>query len=254
MYLVRPQESWDEDGVPRLVRAEPSYIFLSSHVAARTVELMAESADTLRERLASAFDHPPTRGAAGKLVESILHQALLRGSVDPLGVGGHGLSELAFIGEAPNFILEAHMTLPPPPLYLRPQSQTFAAVDAIVVTDTVLWLVQSSVSDRHSLVFKTLLAILLRLEKQGIKVHGRRLVYCPIGTDDQRVGSVARSAAWKLKALKAADSADRTRELGQTSEKSLNWFMKLDVEGHWFANLNGLTRVWPAPEEDTAAA
>jgi hypothetical protein len=26
MYLVRPQESWDEDGVLRLVRAEPSYI------------------------------------------------------------------------------------------------------------------------------------------------------------------------------------------------------------------------------------
>ncbi|KAJ7811140.1 hypothetical protein B0H14DRAFT_2860743 [Mycena olivaceomarginata] len=254
MYLVRPQESWDEDGVPRLVREEPSYFLLSIHVAARTVELMAESADTFRERLASAFDHPPTRGAAGKLVESILHQALLRGSVDPFGVGGHGLSELALIGEAPNFILEAHLTLPEPPLYLRPQSQTFAAVDAIVVTATVLWLVQSSVSDRHSLVFKTLLAILLRLEKQGIKVRGRRLVYCPIGTDDQRVGSDARSAARKLKALKAANSADRTRELGQTSEKSLKWFMKLEVEGHWFANLNGLTCVWPAPEENTAAA
>ncbi|KAJ7918320.1 hypothetical protein B0H13DRAFT_1993292, partial [Mycena leptocephala] len=95
MYLVRPQESWDEDEVPRLVRAEPTYIFLSSHVAARTVELMAESADTFRERLASAFDHPPTRGAAGKLVESILHRALLRGLVDPFGVGGHSLSELA---------------------------------------------------------------------------------------------------------------------------------------------------------------
>ncbi|KAJ7741209.1 hypothetical protein DFH07DRAFT_943611 [Mycena maculata] len=175
MYLVRPQESWDEDGVPHLVRAEPTYMFLSNQVAARTVELMAESADTFRERLASAFDHPPTRGAAGKLVESILHRALLRGSVDPFGV-------------APNSILEAHMTLPPPPLYLRPQSQTFAAVDAIVVTDTVLWLVQSSVSDRHSLIFKSLLAILLPLEKQGVKVNGLRLVCCLIGTDDQRVG------------------------------------------------------------------
>jgi hypothetical protein len=253
MYLVRPQESWDEDGVPRLVRAEPTYIFLSSHVAARTVELMAESADTFRERLASAFDHPPTRGAAGKLVESILHRALLRGLIDPFGVGDHGLSELA-LGEAPNFILEAHMPLPPPPLYLRPQSQTFAAVDAIVVTDTVLWLVQSSVSDRHSLVFKTLLATLLRLEKQGIEVTGFRLVFCLIGTDDQRVRSVARSAARKLTALKAADSADQTRELGQSETVVNRLITKMDVEGYSFVTLIELTRVWPAPEEDTAVA
>ncbi|KAJ7016202.1 hypothetical protein C8F04DRAFT_570682 [Mycena alexandri] len=238
---------------PHLVRVEPTYIFLSSQVAARTVELMAESAHTFRKRLASGFDHPSTLGAAGKLVESILHRALLRGSVDPFGVGGRGLSELPLIGEAPNFVFKAHMTLPPPPLYLRPQSQTFAAVDAIVVTDTVLWLVQSSASDRHSLIFKTLLAILLRLEKQGIKVHGVRLVYCLIGTDDQRVRSAARSAARKLTALKAADSADRTRELGQ-SETVVNWLMKLDVEGYSFVTPNGLSRVWPAPEEDTAVA
>ncbi|KAJ6454665.1 hypothetical protein C8R45DRAFT_1037644 [Mycena sanguinolenta] len=253
MYLVRPQESWDEDGVPRLVREEPTYIFLSSYVAARTVELMTESAETFRERLAAATDDPPTRRAAGKLVESILHRALFRGSVDPFGVGGHGLSELALIGEAPNFVFEAHMTLPPPPLYLRPESQNFAAVDAIVVTDTAIWLVQSSVSDRYSLVFKTLLAILLRLEKQGIKVNGVRLVYCLIGTDERRVGSDARSAARKLTELKAADSADRTRELGQ-SEPVVKWLMKLDVEGYSFVTLNRLTRAWPAPEEDTAVA
>jgi hypothetical protein len=146
------------------------------------------------------------------------------------------------------------MPLPPPPLYLRPQSQTFAAVDAIVVTDTVLWLVQSSVSDRHSLIFKTLLAILLRLEKQGIKVYGVRLVYCLIGTDDQHVRSVARSAAQKLTALKAADSADRTRGLGQSETVVNRFIMKLDVEGYSFVTLNELTRVWPALEEDTAVA
>jgi hypothetical protein len=249
MYLVGPQESWDKDDVLRLSRVEPSYRFISRYVAARTVELMAESADTFRERLASVFDDPRTREAAGTLVESILHRALLRGSVAPFGVGGHGLSELELIGEAPDFILEAHMTRPPP-LYLRPQSQRFPPVDAIVVTDTVLWLVQSTVSDRDKFIFKTLLAILLRLEKQGIKVSGVRLVYCLVSTDDH----VMRSAVRKLTALKAVDSADRTRELGH-SGAVVNWFMdNLDVEGYLFATPEGLTRLWPAPEEDTAVA
>ncbi|KAJ7891256.1 hypothetical protein B0H14DRAFT_2688341 [Mycena olivaceomarginata] len=232
---VGPLESWDEDDVLRLSRVERSYRFISRYVAARTVELMAESADTFRERLASVFDDLRTREAAGKLVESILHRALLRGSVAPFGVGGPGLSELALIGEAPDFILEAHSMTLPPPLYLRPQSdsQRFAPVDAIVVTDTVLWLVQSTVSDRrHEFIFKTLLAMLLRLEKQGIKVSGVRLVYCMVGTDDRRVGRVAREAVRKLTALKAVDSADRTRELGH-SGAVVKWFMdNLDVEGY----------------------
>ncbi|KAJ7738085.1 hypothetical protein DFH07DRAFT_841473 [Mycena maculata] len=249
MYLVRPQEKLDVDGVPRLVREEPTFDFLSSYVATRIVELMDQNLDTVRERLVSAFDNPLTRSAAGKLVESMLHRALRRGLVAPFGVGGRRLSELALIGKAADFILEAHVALPPPPLYLRPQSQNFAAVDAIVVSDAVLWLIQSSVADWHSTVFKTLIAILVRLEQKGIKVDGVRLVYCLVGTNDQRVGRLVRAATKKLTALQAARQVDRVRELGQRVSV-VNRLLKLDVEGYTFSTLTGLTRVPPAPEEE----
>ncbi|KAJ7777465.1 hypothetical protein B0H16DRAFT_958741 [Mycena metata] len=242
MYLLRPLETYNEDGVLQISREVPMYSLLSSCVAARAVELSGTLDDIFRARLASAFDHPPTRGAAGKLVESILHQALRRRSVDPFGVGP-GLFELRLIGEAATFIIE---TAPrPTPVYLRPLSQTFAAIDAIVVTDTTLWLIQSTVADSHSFVFKTLLAVLLRLEKKGYNVKNRRLVYCPIGTDEGRVKTVARSAARKLNALKGVTPEDRTLELGQVLKES-NWFVEsLQVEGYYFVALEELTRVWP---------
>ncbi|KAJ7100592.1 hypothetical protein B0H15DRAFT_454455 [Mycena belliarum] len=147
MYLVRPQESWDENEV-FCVRRTPAYDFASTHIAARVVELIALYSLNFQEWLAIAIDRPATRGAAGKLVERILYRVLVSGSDNPLGLGGR-LSDLALIGEAPNFILGAGTTLPPTPLYLLPESYS-AALDAIIVTDTVLWLVQSAASDQHS--------------------------------------------------------------------------------------------------------
>ncbi|KAJ7211146.1 hypothetical protein GGX14DRAFT_394108 [Mycena pura] len=239
MFLLGPKEFWDEDGVPQLDRSEPAAIFLSIHIAARTPELVVQAEDELRKRLASTFNSSATCGAAGELVEGILHQELCRGSVDPFGVGGHGLSILTLIGQTTDFIFESHGMLP---LYLRPKSRYFA-VDSIVVTDTMIWLVQSTMSDRHS--FKTLLSILLRLEQQGINIDGARLVYCLIGTNGWRVGTVARLVAQKLVALKATTTANREQELGQNAKIVDRLLLKFDVEGYSFANLKELKRVWP---------
>ncbi|KAJ7134744.1 hypothetical protein C8R44DRAFT_434410 [Mycena epipterygia] len=113
MYLVRPREELDEDGAPRLLWDERTFDFLSNYVASRTVELMEQNLDTVRDGLVSAFDDPLTHSAAGKLVESMLHRALRRGSLAPFGVGGRRLPELALIDKAADFILEGHAMFPP---------------------------------------------------------------------------------------------------------------------------------------------
>ncbi|KAJ7198316.1 hypothetical protein GGX14DRAFT_573553 [Mycena pura] len=241
MFLLGPKEIWDEDGVPHLDRAEPAAIFLSIHIAARTPELVVKAEDDLRKRLASTFNYATTCEAASELMEGILHQELRRGPVYPFGVGGHGLSILTLNGQATDYIFESHGTCP---LYLRPKSRNFA-VDSIVVTDTVIWLVQSTMFDRQSLIFKSLLSILLRLEILGINVDRVRLVYCLIGTIGRRVEKAAYSAAEKLEALKATTAVNQERELGQNAKVVDRLLPKFDVEGYSFANLKELTRVWP---------
>ncbi|KAJ7226121.1 hypothetical protein GGX14DRAFT_643005 [Mycena pura] len=251
-YLVRPEECLDENGVLCLNRKKAVHTFLTIHIASRTTDLVEESGDNFRKRLARAFDSPQTRGAAGQLVESILHRAVVKQSVDPFGVGGKRLSVMMMIGKASEFILESHRTSPSPPLYVRPDSPNLTSVDAIVVTDSVLWLVQSSLGDWHPLVFRTLLAIILQLEKRHLKLDDLRLVYCLVGTDERRVRSIVCSATEKFLTLRAATAADQAQELRQ-QPKDINSLrlMGLEIEGYWFAeSLEQLARVVPAPRED----
>ncbi|KAJ7773229.1 hypothetical protein B0H16DRAFT_1451051 [Mycena metata] len=219
VYLVGPKESWTKDGVCRLNRAEPDYLFLSSAIAHRTVKLMVKSGDLFQQQIVSAFDHSPTRGAAGQLVESILHHALFRGSVDPFGVGGPGLPKLDLIGEAGNFVFEAHIGLPQPPLYLLPQSRTFAAVDAMIL-----------LPQKHAGYSRP-----AQLKKLNFDVNRANLVYCAIGTDGKRARSVARSVARKLQAINGVGPNAR-------------------VQGYFFVDdLTGLTRVWPEGSDSVDA-
>jgi hypothetical protein len=111
-------------------------------------------------------------------------------------LAGTSLSELTIISEAANFVFEANAQLPSLPIYLRPRS--YAAVDAVLVTDTVIWLIHTSVSDRYSPVFRKLLLI-LQLEKRGINVQCR-VVYCLVGINEKDIQEVARSAVQSLEA------------------------------------------------------
>ncbi|KAJ7204817.1 hypothetical protein GGX14DRAFT_459855 [Mycena pura] len=251
LYLLRPQEKLDAHGVPYLDREESTLNWLSDYVVTCTVELMDRNLDNIRDQLVSAFDDPRTRGAAGKLVENMLHRALRRRVVAPFGVGGCGLNVLGLIGKADNFTLEGHMPTPRFPLYLRLQSQNFAAVDAIVVSGVAIWFVQSSVGDSHSTIFKTLLAILVQLKQLRFKVNGVRLVYCLVGVS-QSVGRLARAATRKLAALKAANPTDREQELGQTG-RVVNWLWELDVEGYMFSTMTELTQVEINDEDESGS-
>ncbi|KAJ7470176.1 hypothetical protein B0H11DRAFT_2041681 [Mycena galericulata] len=176
MFLTQTQEVLDEAGRPFLERREYSLNFLSNYIASRTVELMERHVEKVRQQLAQAFDSPRTCSAAGKLVESMLLHALIHGKIDlPAAFGGGPVAgQLELIGKAEDFVLETHTPhqCDSRPLYLRPQSPNFAAFNAILVTEDIL----------------------ARLKTNKITVDSLDLVYCPIGTDEDRVKKLVRLA------------------------------------------------------------
>ncbi|KAF8206330.1 hypothetical protein K438DRAFT_1817012 [Mycena galopus ATCC 62051] len=240
MFLIQPQEVFDEAGRPSLQRKEYSFHFLSNYIASRTAELTEWHVEKVR-RLAQDLDNHRTRSAAGKLVESMLHRALIHQKIDlPAAFGGGPVAgELELIGKAEELFLE---TQAPDrrdcrPLYLRPQwAPNFAAVDAILVTATVLCLF-SSLDTTDSRVIKTILQILTRLETNKIAVDSLRLVYCVVGPDEDRVKRLVREASNTLTALQASP---QPRDLRDLSQIALTRLGKLQVEGFTFDPEKGL--------------
>ncbi|KAJ7068832.1 hypothetical protein C8F01DRAFT_624166 [Mycena amicta] len=240
MFLIQPLEVLD-DGQGSLQRNKCSFHFLSNYVASRTVELMEQRLDNIQQQLAIAFASPDTRPAAGKLVESILHRAFIKQKIDLPNAFGGGKIEGAFelIGKAENFFLEisASDQRNCRPLYLRPQSPNFAAVDAILVTKTVLCLIQCSLTDTHSHDIKTLLQIVARLETHHIEVDPLKLLYCVVGINKDRVKQLVCEGTKKLKALQASVQA---QGLGHLSQITVTLLSRLEVVGFTLHTWSGL--------------
>ncbi|KAF9016529.1 hypothetical protein BDZ89DRAFT_1141407 [Hymenopellis radicata] len=219
MFLVRPLEVIDRDGQSSLERGLCSFNFISNYVASRTAEQMEQHIEKVRQQLARAFNSPNMRSAAGKLVESMLHRALIHRKIHVPAIFGGGLvkGELELIGQAKDFLLETHVQEQRTcrPLYLRPQTSDFAAVDAILVTADIL----------------------TRLKTNKIEVDLLRLVYCIVGTDEDRVKKLVCKASEKLTALQANPQA---RELGDTSKLACTRLNKLEVKGFMVDMQKGL--------------
>ncbi|KAJ7070533.1 hypothetical protein C8F01DRAFT_382403 [Mycena amicta] len=232
MFLIRPAEVFDAAGKPSFIRQNRSLHFVSNYVASRTVELMEQRFDNVRKHLADALDIDATRPAAGKLVESILHRALVERKIDlpPAFGGGQVAQGLELIGNTDNFILQTRAQ-DHRPLYLRPQLPDFGAADAILVTETALCFLQCSLSSSHSCVGKTLLQVLDRLDtSEKIVVDSRKLLYCVVGMDEGRVKQLGREEAQKLKALQA-------QGLGNLSSIAVTRLRRLEVVGFTLGEL-----------------
>ncbi|KAJ7620564.1 hypothetical protein DFH06DRAFT_1234220 [Mycena polygramma] len=246
LFLIRPREELDPAGLPRVVRNEPSYYFVSEYVVKRTLQLMDQNlldANTLR----GWFSNPLTRPAAGKLVEYILHRALRRAphGFSPFGIGGRQLTVIGVFGNARDFSIES---LPSAPFYVRPQDHNFGAVDSVMVTDAGIWLIRTSSTSWQFSVFETIVAILVQLHKQGVKVDNLRQVYCVVGTDEHRVCRLVRKTIKELAVFNDALRA-RFRELGQPAG-ALNRPFRLEVEGYMLSKFGVLTAVSVPLEED----
>ncbi|KAF9027521.1 hypothetical protein BDZ89DRAFT_805438 [Hymenopellis radicata] len=125
-----------------------------------------------------------------------------------------GTSQL--IGKATNFVSEPRR-FDVRPLYLQPKALNFsAAVDAILVTDKTLGLLQTSPSASHTRNFGTMLRTIARLpEGANVAVDGfDEVLYCLIGTRSERLQKLVAEAKGRLEELQQLDSHKLSEELG----------------------------------------
>ncbi|KAJ7129343.1 hypothetical protein C8R44DRAFT_75777 [Mycena epipterygia] len=232
VFLVQPLVVRDERGLSHLQRTDYCAKFLSPHIAETTFELAQDQLERLQGQLAMALDINATRSVAGRIVEGLMHRALIQNDIKLPAVFGDATvaTTLELSGKAGSFVC-ATPTGPGPiprPLYLRPQSSTFAAVDAILVTDDITGLIRTSLSkSHHPKDYAMMLRIMSRL-RGGARV--------------QLVNEATRT----LEALQALDDKTLGQKLGIKSSKIAHTRLsRFRVVGYIFDTNQGFTQVLP---------
>ncbi|KAJ7704338.1 hypothetical protein B0H17DRAFT_1193585 [Mycena rosella] len=233
-------------------RSSPVHQFLSDAIIRLITALLPKHFDRIRAQLIEAFEFPDTRPLAGKLVECTLHRALVGNDDDDdaqqdlsadLG-GGKVAASIELVGTPKHFVLEARGKdkIAARPLYLRPQLSNFAAVDAIILTDTALTLWQSSVSESYSHILRTMILVLARLCGLGFRtaVQTLALLYCVVGLDERRVRKLMRKASKQLELLKGLPDEELAKELGVDTPVSREQLKKMEVRGYTLHIRQGL--------------
>ncbi|KAF8209669.1 hypothetical protein K438DRAFT_1810180 [Mycena galopus ATCC 62051] len=249
VFLIQPLVAIDKgSGRACLQRTDYSAEFLSAHIAHTTFDLAQDHLEKVQGQLATALDTSTTRSVAGKLVEAMMHRALTRGMQLPAVFGaGTVVGTLTLIGKAGSFVCEAAPTdIAKRPLYLRPESPNFAAVDAILATDEKLGLIQASLGDSHRRDFGMMLRIISRLPR-GAQVDVSRLgeaIYCLVGTDPERVHKLVAEASRTLAELKMFDAQKLSKELNMRHTKIAHRRLStFRVVGYTFHHKHGFAEV-----------
>ncbi|KAJ6528583.1 hypothetical protein B0H19DRAFT_1243079 [Mycena capillaripes] len=249
VFLIQPLVAIDRgSGRACLQRTDYAAEFLSSHIAHTTFDLAQDHLEKVQGQLAAALDTSTTRSVAGKLVEAMMHRALIRGMQLPAVFGAGTVAvTLKLIGKAGSFVCETAPTdIAKRPLYLRPESPNFAAVDAILATHEKLGLIQASLGDSHRRDFGMMLRIMSRLPR-GAQVDVGRLgevIYCLVGTDAERVHKLVAEASKTLAELKMFDAQKLSKELTMRhtmiAHRRLSTFR---VVGYTFDHKDGFAEV-----------
>ncbi|KAF7336576.1 hypothetical protein MSAN_02289800 [Mycena sanguinolenta] len=249
VFLIQPLVVIDK-GSERasLQRTDYSAEFLSAHIAHTTFDLAQDHFEKIQGQLAAALDTSTTRSVAGKLVEAMMHRALTRGIRLPAVFGaGTVAGTLKLIGKAGTFVCDtASADIAKRPLYLRPESPNFAAVDAILATDNKLGLIQASLGDSHRRDFGMMLRIMSRLPR-GAQVDVSCLgdvIYCLVGTDPERVHKLVAEASRTLGELKMFDAQKLSKELSMRHTKIAHRRLStFRVVGYTFHHEHGFKEV-----------
>jgi hypothetical protein len=250
VFLIQPLVLIDErSGRACLQRTDYSAEFLSAYMAHRTLDLAQDHLERVQEQLAAALNISTTRSVAGKLVEGMMHRGLARGMQLPAVFGaGTVAGTLELIGKAGSFICETTTIdiAKERPLYLRPESLNFAAVDAILVTHDKLGLIQASLGDSHRRDFGMMLRIISRLPR-GAQVDVSSLgevIYCLVGTVPERVQKLVAEASGTLAELKTFDAEKLSKELRMRHTKIAHTRLStFRVVGYTFDHKQGFTEV-----------
>lgn len=250
VFLIQPLVVIDErSGRACLQRTDYSVEFLSAHMAHRTLDLAQDHLERVQGQLAAALNISTTRSVAGKLVEGMMHRGLARGMELPAVFGaGTVAGTLELIGKAGSFVCETTTTniAKERPLYLRPESLNFAAVDAILVMHDKLGLIQASLGDSHRRDFGMMLRIISRLPR-GAQVDVSSLgevIYCLVGTVPERVQKLVAEASGILAELKTLDAQKLSKELRMRHTKIAHARLStFRVVGYTFDHKQGFTEV-----------
>jgi hypothetical protein len=229
IFMIKPLVVIDESSKRACLQRSDYYAeFRSAHIAQMTVKLVQDQFERVQHQLAFALNISITRSVAGKVVEGLTHRAFIKGMQLP-AVFNTGTvtikSTVELIGKAESFTCEPEPSKTdddlklPRPLYLRPRSTSFAAaVDAIVVTDTKLGFIQTSLAPHRGWNFWMMLRIMARLRHwDGVQVDVSRLqdvIYCLVGTDpdSKRLQKLVAGASQTLAELKKLDSKGLSEE------------------------------------------
>ncbi|KAJ7201295.1 hypothetical protein GGX14DRAFT_656241 [Mycena pura] len=247
VYLIEPREN-AETGV--LDRYNFRLTYLSNNIATRVAAITVQQLREVQKWLSRLLDNPEMRADAGKLFERIFHHALTH-RTDPIDAEaifgiklGAEIGLLEMLGKAETFILETHDASQRKcrPLYLKPQSSSFAAVDAILVTSSTVFLIQCSLRKTHAHTIPTLLRILARIEANQIPLTGLQVKYCLMGIEESpRVIQLISDTCNKLELSKAGPDAEELKSLPQKVRARVD---KLQVMGVIFdTEKNNLVRV-----------
>ncbi|KAF9012989.1 hypothetical protein BDZ89DRAFT_1167117 [Hymenopellis radicata] len=252
VFLIQPVVVIDKaSGRVSFQRTDYRVEYLSAYITNLTFELAENHRERLQGQLAAALNTDSTRAVAGKLMERMMHRALIRRIVQVPPVFGadhwHIAGTLQLIGKATNFVSKPER-FDDRPLYLQPESLNFAAVDAILATDKKLGLLQTSLSDSHTRNFGMMLRIMARLpEGANVAVDGfEEVLYCLIGTDGDRarVQELVAQAKGTLEELQRLDSHELSKRLGMrhtnVAHQRLSTF---SVVGYTFHHQHGFTGV-----------
>jgi hypothetical protein len=250
VFLIQPLVVIDEEsGKACLQRTDYSAEFISAYMAHRTSDLAQDHLERLQGQLASALNASTTRSVAVKLFEGMMHRALTRGMQLP-GVFGPGsvAGTLELIGKAESFVCKPDTTdiAKERPLYLRPESLDFTAVDAILVTHEKLGIIQASRGHSHRRNFRIMLQIMSRLPQRAqVDVSGLRdVIYCLVGTVPERVQTLVAEASGTLAGLKTFDAQKLSKELRMRHTKIAHTRLStFRVIGYTFDHKQGFTEV-----------
>ncbi|KAJ7784001.1 hypothetical protein DFH07DRAFT_789834 [Mycena maculata] len=222
VFLIQPLVVIDEEsGRAYFQRTDYSAEFISAQMAHRILDLAQDHLERVQGQLAAALNISTTRSVAGKFVEGMMHRALAHGMQLPAVFGaGTVAGTLELIGKAGSFVCVTDTTdrfAKERPLYLRPESLSFAAVDAILVMHENLGFIQASLSlgDSHRRDFGVMLRIMSRLPR-GAQVDVSSLgevIYCLVGTAPERVQKLVVEASRTLAELKTFDAQKLSKEL-----------------------------------------
>ncbi|KAF7349239.1 hypothetical protein MSAN_01713400 [Mycena sanguinolenta] len=244
---IEPLVTLDSSGRAHLERSDCSVEFLSTRYAEMSLDRLQIKFELLQKQLAALFY---ITTLAGKVVEGLMHRALERGMKLPrvFGPVRTVAHTLILTGNPETFVCESTPT-GQRPLYLRPNSRTFAAVDAVLVTDTTLGLIQTSLDnsrESYILNFGTILRIMSRLA-DGARVAvdpSWDLIFCLVGTSPPYITRLVDKAKAALAELQQLNAEELGAKLSVPwTEAARERISKLRVLGYTFHPERGFEAV-----------